>query len=170
MATSTASELSRLINKLQEERTEHVAKIAEIDATFASLGIAVEVKAATTGKKRGRPAKAKTATTGKKRGRPAKAKTAVKAAPKADAKPAPKKKVKKSKRKAGARRAFTTTGEQSVLAFIKANKNVTTAQVNTNWTNEGRSGKADNTLSKLTAAKKIKRSNIQGQRGSKYSL
>lgn len=65
---------------------------------------------------------------------------------------------------------FTTTGVESVLAFISKRGNPTSAEVNQHWQTEGRSGKADITLSQLTKAKKLKRTANPAGRGSRYTI
>jgi hypothetical protein len=143
--TAAATELLQLVKKLQDERDSHVKAIETIDLTFKQLGIGVAPVAPaafTTQPRRGRPAG-----TGKK----------------AKAVKAPAKKTSKRTRK-----TFAVPGDESVLAFVKANAGCTTAQVNEHWTKEGRSGKADNALGKLVKDGKITRKNIKGQRGSTY--
>ena len=140
--SDAASELIQLVQKMQDERTGHVQAIEAIDLTFKQLGIEVQLFAPTAKPRRGRPAG-----TGKKS-------KSVKATPK-----------KTSKR---TRKTFAVSGDESVLAFVKANPDCTTAQVNEHWTKEGRSGKADNALGKLVKEGKITRKNIRGQRGSTY--
>lgn len=66
------------------------------------------------------------------------------------------------------RRTFAVNGLQSVLNFVKENKNATTATINANWKSEGRAGRADVTLGKLVAEKKLKRVKLKGERGSRY--
>tara|TARA_B100000614_G_C14347821_1_gene411679 strand:+ start:61 stop:501 length:441 start_codon:yes stop_codon:yes gene_type:complete len=140
--SDVAFELIELVQKLQDERAGHVQAIEAIDLTFKQLGIEVQLFAPTAKPRRGRPAG-----TGKKS-------KSVKATPK-----------KTSKR---TRKTFAVSGDESVLAFVKANPDCTTAQVNEHWTKEGRSGKADNALGKLVKEDKIARKNIKGQRGSTY--
>lgn len=151
--TAVASELLKLVKKLQDERNAHVKAIEAIDLTFAQLGISTDATptAPTKKKRRGRPAGSKSKKTAKKVVK--KAKT-------------PKTAKKTGKR---TRKTFKQTGEESVLTFVQANANCTTAQVNEHWTMEGRSGKADNALGKLVKESKINRKNIKGQRGSTYS-
>jgi hypothetical protein len=58
-----------------------------------------------------------------------------------------------------------------ILNFVKQNKRPTTREINTHWISEGRSGKADNTLSILVNAGKLKRTPLGGgEKGSRYSL
>jgi hypothetical protein len=140
--SDAASELIELVQKLQDERAGHVQAIDVIDLTFKQLGIEVQTSVPTAKPRRGRPAG-----TGKKA-------KATKANPK-----------KTSKR---TRKTFAVSGDESVLAFVKASPDCTTAQVNEHWTKEGRSGKADNALGKLVKEGKITRKNIKGQRGSTY--
>ena len=68
------------------------------------------------------------------------------------------------------RGSFTMSGDESILAFIKSAGTPTTKEVNQHWKGEGRGGSADNALTKLVKTKKLKRINIKGERGSKYSV
>ncbi len=153
--STTASELLRLTKQLKAERAEHLASVASIDQVFAQLGLEVPGEAV-----------AAPAAAPKKRGRPAGKKNAL-----GKKKPATKKKVAGRPAKSGGRKRkkFPTSGDGSVLEFVKANAGCTTADVNAHWQKEGRAGKADNSLSKLTREKKIKRKNVKGSRGSTYS-
>jgi hypothetical protein len=145
--TAAGTELLKLVKKLQDERDSHVKAIEAIDLTFKQLGIDVAPVASPAKPRRGRPAG-----TGKK--------TKV-------AKPPKKKTAKKTSKRT--RKTFAVSGDESVLAYVKANAGCTTAQVNKHWTKEGRSGKADNALGKLVKDGKITRKNIMGQRGSTYT-
>ena len=62
------------------------------------------------------------------------------------------------------------TGEELVMSLLKKNSTMTTGQINKRWNQAGRGGNADNTLSKMTREKKVKRSNIKGAMGSEYRL
>jgi hypothetical protein len=76
--------------------------------------------------------------------------------------------VKKRKRR---RRTFAVSGEQSILEFIKSNKNPTSQEIEKHWKGEGRSFVAANLLSKLVKEKTLKRTPLgKGIRGSRYSL
>jgi hypothetical protein len=145
--TAAATELLKLVKKLQAERDSHVKAIEAIDLTFKQLGIDAAPVASAAKPRRGRPVG-----TGKK--------TKVAKAPK-------KKTTKKTSKRT--RKTFAVSGDESALAFVKANAGCTTAQVNEHWTKEGRSGKADNALGKLVKEGKITRKNIKGQRGSTYT-
>ena len=69
------------------------------------------------------------------------------------------------------RGSYATTGEESVLDFIKKHKNPTTKEIKGHWAGEGRKGTADNVLSKLFREKRVKRKALaSGERGSRYSL
>jgi hypothetical protein len=74
--------------------------------------------------------------------------------------------------KAGRRqhRKYQTTAEQSILAFVKAQGNPSTADINKHWQSESRGGKADNTLTRLFTDKKLTRTKIKGERGSRYTI
>jgi ferric-dicitrate binding protein FerR (iron transport regulator) len=68
------------------------------------------------------------------------------------------------------RRKFAVSAAESVLAFVKQRKNPTTQEIKKHWTSEGRKGTADNALTLLVKDKKLKRTPLEGQRGSRYSL
>jgi hypothetical protein len=83
----------------------------------------------------------------------------------------PGKVVAASAAKARAKRgAFSQTAEQMILGLLAGGKVLTTAEAVAAWRKEGRGGKADNTLTKLVKEGKVKRQNVAGQRGSRYSL
>jgi hypothetical protein len=67
------------------------------------------------------------------------------------------------------RQRFETSGEDSIINFIRSNRNPTTQDVKKHWASEGRGGTADNALSKLVKERKIKRIPLVGERGSRYS-
>lgn len=79
----------------------------------------------------------------------------------------PKKSGKRAKR-----RKFKTTASELVLATVKraGKKGATGAQINKAWKAAKRPGDAYNTLGQLTKAKKIKRINLKGERGSRYTV
>jgi hypothetical protein len=73
-------------------------------------------------------------------------------------------------RKRRKRSRFAVSGNDSILAFVKANPDVTTQEIKKHWASEGRGGGADNALSLLTKAKKLKRTALgKGIRGSSYT-
>ena|ERR1700722_18135690 len=76
----------------------------------------------------------------------------------------------KNRRKQRVRRKFTVSGEESVLSFVKEHKGATTQDIKKFWAGEGRGGTADNVLSKLVKEKKLKRTPLDGQRGSRYGV
>ena len=67
------------------------------------------------------------------------------------------------------RKKFKVSGEQSVIDFVKSKGGATTAQVAANWNRQGRGGKADNALSALVKAGKLKKEKVEGGRGSRYT-
>ena len=94
--------------------------------------------------------------------KPAKAPAKTASAPAPAAMPAKKKRI---------RRTFAVSGEQSILNFIKSNKNPTSQEIEKQWKSEGRSFVAANLLSKLVKEKRLKRTPLgKGIRGSRYSL
>lgn len=138
MASSTVHELKQLIAKLQAERAEHHAAIEQIDEMFSQLGMSSPSSVG-----RGRP---------RGRGRKAVA-------------PAASTGGKRRRRKRG---SFPISGEESVINFVKSKGSPTTAEINAHWQREGRKGKADNTLTKLTKSGRLRRINEKGVRGSRY--
>lgn len=63
-----------------------------------------------------------------------------------------------------------TTGEESVLEFIRAQGNPTTAQVNAHWQQEGRPGVANPILARLLKRNILRRENDPRVRGSRYRI
>lgn len=150
MAKTPANELARLIKSLQNERATLIAKIEEIDATFASFGI--EADATLTVPAKGKK-KAKKKAGSRGPGRPPKT---------------GKKKTSKKKGKRRGRGSFAKTGEQAVLDFVKSAGQPNSKEVNAAWTKEGRAGRADNMLTKLVKEGKLKRVTVKDERGSRY--
>ena len=150
MPQSAAQELASLINRLQDQRQQHLDAVANIDATFEQFGI---VAAPT--KRRGRPRK--NAKPGSRRSVAAKAPQAVKPA-------------KKGKRRS--RRKYATSGLDSILNFVSkaGKKGATTAEIVKHWKAEKRSGDGYTTLGVLVTAKKLKREKIEGAKGSRYTV
>jgi hypothetical protein len=133
-----------VIAKLRDQRKAHEDAIAEIEHVFGELGIEV-------GGGRGR---------GRRRGPGRPRKMGTKKAKKA------KKAGRRGRRKRG---VFAQTAEESLLGFVKKAGKPTTAEINKHWTAEGRGGKADNTLTKMVQAKKLKRVKDKDVRGSRYT-
>lgn len=77
------------------------------------------------------------------------------------------------KKPAGKRRrgrgSFAETGEESILAFV-GYKDRTNADLREHWESTGRKGGPDNALGRLVAQKKLRRTKLVGQRGSRYAL
>jgi len=76
----------------------------------------------------------------------------------------------KAKTRRRGRGHFSLSAEESILAFVKQKKSPTSAEINQHIKSEGRSSSANNALGKLVKEKKLKRTPIAGQRGSRYSL
>jgi hypothetical protein len=68
------------------------------------------------------------------------------------------------------RQRFAISGKESVLAFVKEQGKPTSQEIERQWKAEGRKGRAAKALSKLTREKKLKRTKLKGERGSRYSL
>ena len=71
--------------------------------------------------------------------------------------------------KRGKRGSYKQTAGQFILGLFAGGKTLTTAQIVGKWRQAKRGGKADNTLTTLVKAGKLKRENIEGARGSRYS-
>ena len=137
-----AGALATMINRLENQRQEHVDAIATIDAVFEKHGIQLPER-----KRRGRKPGGASATT---------------AGPKSVAR-------RTGRRKQG---TFAKTGTQSILDFVqgKGKTGATSAEINKHWKAEGRGATADTTLSQLTKKKTLKRQKINGAKGSRYMM
>lgn len=72
-------------------------------------------------------------------------------------------------RKRRRRSRFAVSGNETILSFVRDHPNSTTQDIKKHWAAEGRGGGADNALSLLTKAKKLKRTALgKGIRGSSY--
>ena len=142
---SSPAALPLYIERLLSQRHQHVAAVATIDATLARVSAALG----------GAAPKAAVAKPVKAAARKAKAPAAKAPVAKAPVKAA----------KSG------LTANDFVLEFVKARKNPTSQEINKHWKDAGRLGMADNNLSLLTKAKKLKRTPLGlGLRGSRYSI
>jgi transcriptional regulator with XRE-family HTH domain len=65
---------------------------------------------------------------------------------------------------------FKQTGQETILSLLKDRKSLTTSAINEAWRREGRGGTADVMLGLLVKSKRLKRTKIQGKRGSEYRL
>jgi hypothetical protein len=68
------------------------------------------------------------------------------------------------------RRSFAVSGEQSILNFVKSRSNPVGREIQKHWASEGRAGAAANLISKLVKGKRLKRTPLKDERGSRYSL
>jgi len=73
-------------------------------------------------------------------------------------------------RKGRRRRQFGMTAADFVLAFVRQRKQPTTREVNVHWKSAGRPFTADVTLGKLVRDRKLRRTALVGERGSRYAL
>src|ERR1700722_9433438 len=72
---------------------------------------------------------------------------------------------------AGKRRAaYPETADDFIKSLVKTKKATTTLLINAAWRKSGRPGKADNALTRLVASRKLKRSKLVGERGSRYTV
>jgi transcriptional regulator with XRE-family HTH domain len=65
---------------------------------------------------------------------------------------------------------FKQTAEQLIASLLKGRKSLKTSAINLAWKKQGRAGNADNTLSLMVKARKLRRARVKGERGSKYSM
>jgi DNA-binding transcriptional regulator YiaG len=73
-----------------------------------------------------------------------------------------------AKGRRGKRGTFGQTAQEMILGLLKANRTLTTAQINAAWKQAGRKGTADVTLGGMVKDRMLKRTKIKGQRGSEY--
>jgi len=142
--------LAQTIVDLRSKRQMHLDAIASIDQVFVDCGITVEAV------KRGpgRPSKSSYSSLLSRKGSLSTMLAGGKAASGAR----------------GKRRKFATTGEEAVLVFLQKKGKAGATDVNKYWRSQGRGGKADNALSKLTKEGKLKRVKTKGHRGSLYQV
>lgn len=145
MSDPIVRKLEKAIRTLQRQRWEHVAALDAIDAMFTRLGIPIPSGGGTGRPRRGRP--------------PGSGKAKQVGRPKATG---------KRRRKRG---SFKTTGPVSIVAFVTAGGKGgrTTREINAHWKGEGRTGDAYVALGNLVKARTLKRQNITGKRGSRYT-
>jgi len=139
-----------MINKLKAQRKKHADALRSVDAIFEKIGITTHLAEEEDKPRRGRPP-------GKRGpGRLPKAKSTKTA-------------VKKGRRGRG---KFKTSGNNSILAFVKkaGKKGVMGAEIGKHWKAEGRGAGVYVNVGKLVKAKKLKRENVKGERGSRYTV
>jgi len=153
-AVTSSSNLIELIQKLESQQRQHAESAEAINMTLEHIGGLLGSLIG--GQRAAAPVAApRAAFAAKSAYMPAAA-----AAPKAR---------KPVGRPRGSRSRFSTTGDESVLAFIRKHGKPTTAEVQEHWSTEGRGASADNSLSKLFKEKKIKREANKQGRGSRYT-
>jgi hypothetical protein len=140
---SPTAGFEKYLSELLAKRKEYQKGLDEIDSLFGKWGISISTPAAKRGP--GRP-KASPAPT-----------IAASAAP-----VAPRKQKKRGK--------FSQTAEDFVTSLLKDGKGLATADINKAWKTEGRGGRADQTLARMVADKRLKRSSAPGIRGSLYKV
>jgi hypothetical protein len=66
---------------------------------------------------------------------------------------------------------FVKSANVAIVDFLKSKgaKGATTAEINNYWQSEGRAGSAYVAIGHLVKQRKIKRENLKGQRGSRYT-
>ena len=137
------SDLSAAIKDLLDRHQAHMATVREIDATLEQIEALV---GGSNGRRRG-PGRRRAA-----------------AEPGGDLGPKP-----KTPRRRG-RGDYKETAEEMVLSFVRQHRNPTSREINAHWKSQGRPWSADVTVGKLVRDKKLKRTPLEGQRGSRYAL
>ena len=66
------------------------------------------------------------------------------------------------------RGVFPQSREEFILSLLKGRKALTSKEINKAWKKSGRAANADNALSLMVKAKKLKRTKLKGQKGSEY--
>ena len=153
-----------MIDTLQEQRKKHADALASIDDLFAKIGITTHLAGDTEAApaRRGRPP-------GKRGpGRPPGKREPGRPPQTAATAEAP---VAKKGPGRGKRGSFTTTGPESILAFVKAagSKGVGGAEITKHWKKEGRGAGEYVIIGKLVKDKKLKKEKIKDGRGSRYT-
>lgn len=149
-----AGQLTSMVSKLKEQRAIHAEALRSIDEIFEKIGITTHLAEPEEKPRRGRPS-------GKRGpGRPA-----------ASMSEAPSGSNGRRNRRRRGRGSYATTASETILSFVKAGgaKGRTTSEISKHWKSEGRSGDAYNALGELVKAKKLKRQNMPGERGSRYT-
>ncbi|MGD0767775.1 MAG: hypothetical protein ABSB42_06215 [Tepidisphaeraceae bacterium] len=77
---------------------------------------------------------------------------------------------KKRRKRLRVRRQFAVSGEQMILDFVKRKSNPIGREIEKDWASEGRAGAAANLISKLVKERRLKRTPLKDERGSRYSL
>lgn len=145
MPTASPMDLAQRLQQLLGEREQHADTLARIDAALDQIRSALQAVGGLNGK-------------GGRAGRPA----ASVAAPSGPAVPA--------RRRRGRRGSYATTADEMILGLVRQKGGATTKEIKAKWKEEGRGGTADNALSHLVKNKKLKRTPLQGERGSRFTL
>ena len=140
MRTASPMDIAARIQELLAERQQLANQLAQIDAALGRVQDAL-AGAGTNGQRRGR-------------GRPPKAAETVAA----------------GRRGRGTRGSYAQTADQMILAMAGQKNGATTQEIKAKWKAEGRGGTADNAISKLVKDRKLKRTPLEGQRGSRFTV
>lgn len=68
------------------------------------------------------------------------------------------------------RRRGGPTAEEFIASLVKSKKANTSKQINVAWKQDGRPGRADNTLSRMIRLGSLRRTKLKGERGSTYAV
>lgn len=148
MSDFSPASVAAQIQGLLQERKEHAESLARIDQTLEQVGAALgQTLNLQPRRKPGRP---------KGSGKLRQAHFPIAAAP--------------TIKRRGKRNTYAVTGEQSVLGFIQKKGSPTTREIKQHWVSEGRRGLADNLLTLMVKAGKLRRQRLNGVRGSMFSI
>jgi hypothetical protein len=137
---SPTAGFEKYLSELLAKRKEYQKGLDEIDALFGKWGVVV-----------GAPAAARGPVAQKSSG-------SALAAPRAGGRRGPRR-----------GRKYGQTAEQFILSLLSGGKGLETAAINGAWKEAGRGGRSDQTLAKMVKARKLKRVNVPGIRGSRYT-
>jgi hypothetical protein len=142
MPTGSPTDIAGRIQALLAERQQLVDQLARIDAALERVQAALSGVGVNGAGRRGP-------------GRPPKAAGVLTAS---------------GRRGKGKRGSYAQTADAMILALAGQKNGATTQEIKARWKAEGRGGTADNAISKLVKAKKLKRSPLEGQRGSRFTM
>ena len=139
-STSSPADIAGRIERLLADRRQHAEALAEIDSALEQIRSALQGINGTGVSTRLGPRKAA-----------------------AEALPA-------SRKRRGRRGVYGKTSDEMILALVGQRGGATTQEIKAKWKADGRGGTADNALSKMVKDRKLKRTPLVGQRGSRFTL
>ena len=139
-STSSPADTAGRIQRLLADRQRHADALAEIDSALEEIRSALQ------------------SINGTGIGRPPRSHRAAAQA------------LRPSRKRRGRRGMYGKTSDEMILAIVGQRGGATTQEIKARWKAEGRGGTADNALSKMVKDRKLKRTPLVGQRGSRFTL